>query len=158
MLSARIASHILAWLDHLNPSPRTVALYLAGPHEANLDALIEPLQTRGIRAVASRGEGFALIEAASTYSAYVSQNWRQAAGSEVLIEEIDVVLLPGLAFGRDGSRLGQGGGWFDRALQNSRAILVGVGFGCQIVDTLPTEAHDVAVSWIASEDGVAEAH
>lgn len=152
-MSARIAAHILAWLDDLDSPPRTMALYLASATEANLDALIEPLRARGIRIAAPCGHGFALVEAASTCA--MGQGWREADGSEVRVEEIDLALLPGLAFGRDGSRLGQGGAWFDRVLSDSRAVLVGVGFGCQIVDALPVEAHDVAVGWIACEQGVA---
>ena len=154
-MSERIASHLLLWLDNQKPAPRIVAIYLASPSEANLDALIEPLRARGIGVAAPRGEGFALIEAASTCSARAGQSWREADGAQVSAEETDVALLPGVGFGRDGSRLGQGGGWFDRALSGSRATLVGVCFGCQVVDEVPVEAHDVAMAWIANEDGVA---
>lgn len=154
-MSECTVAHILSWLDGLGSPPRTVALYLASPTEANLDALFEPLRARGIRVAAPCGEGFALVEAASTCSIGAGQSWRQADGAEVPIEEIDVALLPGLAFGRDGSRLGQGQAWFDRVLSDSRAVLVGVGFGCQMAEALPVEVHDVPVQWIASEDGVA---
>lgn len=53
------------------------------------------------------------------------------------------VLVPGVAFTRDGRRLGQGGGFYDRLLEarpDLRAI--GVGFACQLLDDLPGEAHD----------------
>jgi len=157
--SACIAAHILRWLDARDELPSTIALYLASPLEANLDALLEPLQARGVRIVAPRAEGFAQVEPASTCAWDVGPSWRpalgeEAQGEEVRIEEVDVVLLPGLAFGRDGSRLGQGGGWFDRALEHSRAALVGVAFACQLVDALPAEPHDVWMQWIVSENGV----
>ncbi len=55
-----------------------------------------------------------------------------------------VALVPGVGFGADGRRLGQGGGYFDRWL--SRVIgpvtVIGVGFSCQRSDELPLEAHD----------------
>ena len=57
---------------------------------------------------------------------------------------IDVWLVPGLAFTKDGKRLGYGGGWYDRLLAAARpdARIIGVGFSCQLVDELPVEAHD----------------
>lgn len=156
-LSASIVGHILSWLDALASQPRTVSIYLASPSEADLDGLIEPLRARGILVAAPRGDGFAVVEAASTCTAPAGQSWRQAPGDWVPAEEIEVALLPGVAFGRDGSRLGQGGGWFDRALAGSQAIVAGVAFSCQVTDALPREEHDVPVAWIASEDGVAPA-
>ncbi len=62
---------------------------------------------------------------------------------------IEVVLVPGLAFDREGGRLGRGAGFYDRflrGLQEARATpaaLVGVGFDEQVIDRVPLEAHDV---------------
>lgn len=65
----------------------------------------------------------------------------------------DLVLVPGLAFTRDGGRLGYGGGFFDRFLfQRARAaIKIGVGFAVQIVDSLPLEAHDVRMDAVVTD-------
>lgn len=70
---------------------------------------------------------------------------------------VDVVLVPGVAFTADGRRLGQGGGWFDRFLAARRddAIAIGVCFGPQVVDDLPTEAHDVLLDLVVTDTGVA---
>jgi 5-formyltetrahydrofolate cyclo-ligase len=152
--SARIVSRFLRWLDAQEALPNTLALYLAAPHEASLDTLIEPLRERGVRVVAPRGDGFAQVTAASTCSALDAQTWRSADGAAVEVDEIDMALLPGVAFGHDGSRLGQGGGWYDRALQSSGAILVGVCFSCQLSDTLPIEKHDVVMQWIVCEESM----
>ncbi len=62
--------------------------------------------------------------------------------------QLDVILCPGFAFGRDGSRLGKGGGYYDRYLMG-RAVhceLIGVGFACQVYDTVPVEKHDVRMN------------
>ncbi len=54
-----------------------------------------------------------------------------------------VIVVPGVAFTREGKRLGRGGGFYDRMLaQQKRAVKIGVGFACQRVDDLPTEEHD----------------
>jgi len=54
-----------------------------------------------------------------------------------------IVLVPGVAFTRDGRRLGQGGGFYDRLLAARPDLRpVGVGFACQLLAELPSEAHD----------------
>ena len=80
-----------------------------------------------------------------------------AAGSDqVPLGDIDVVLVPGLAFGRDGSRLGRGRGYYDQLLPRLRpgAVLVGVVPDACVVERVPVEAHDVAVTHLATESGV----
>ncbi len=59
-----------------------------------------------------------------------------------------LLVVPGLGFGRDGGRLGQGGGYYDRLLASAPTGLIslGVGFACQLVDDLPLADHDRRVS------------
>jgi 5-formyltetrahydrofolate cyclo-ligase len=66
---------------------------------------------------------------------------------------LDVVVVPGLAFTADGRRLGQGGGHYDRFLPRLRpdCVTVGVGFAEQLVDDLPTEAHDVRLDLVVTD-------
>src|SRR5208282_3279592 len=60
-------------------------------------------------------------------------------------EEIDLVLVPGLAFDRTGNRLGFGKGYYDRVLPQLKktTLTIGLGYSFQIVDKLPAEPHDV---------------
>ena len=61
-------------------------------------------------------------------------------------EKIDLVLVPGLAFDRQGHRLGRGGGYYDKLLpQLPNAIKIGVGFSFQLVLDVPCELHDVVL-------------
>ncbi len=55
---------------------------------------------------------------------------------------IDVVVVPALALGRDGSRLGYGGGYYDAFLPTTPALRVGVVPHACLTGTLPAEAHD----------------
>ena len=56
----------------------------------------------------------------------------------------DLILVPGLAFDRNGGRLGRGRGYYDRFLsRHHEAFRVGVCFDEQIVDAVPCEAHDL---------------
>ncbi|HTL53459.1 MAG TPA: 5-formyltetrahydrofolate cyclo-ligase [Planctomycetota bacterium] len=62
---------------------------------------------------------------------------------------IDVALVPGLAFDRDGNRMGKGAGHYDRVLaQGKIARTVGIGFLCQRVNHVPTEPHDIRLTEI----------
>ena len=62
------------------------------------------------------------------------------------LDELDILFTPLVAFDKEGNRLGMGGGFYDRTLQNwqnSSFIPVGLAHQCQQVEQLPTEAWDV---------------
>jgi len=60
---------------------------------------------------------------------------------EVALLDVAAVVVPGLAFDRAGNRLGQGAGFYDRALAAS-LVCIGVGYTCQLVDRVPIAPHD----------------
>lgn len=68
-------------------------------------------------------------------------------------DKIEFALLPGVAFTRDGARLGYGGGYYDKLLAGmaQRPILVAAAFALQIVESLPQEITDIRVEWIITE-------
>jgi len=70
--------------------------------------------------------------------------------------EIDLILVPGLAFDQQGNRLGQGGGYYDRLLRQEevRAATIGLAFDCQIIDRVPSAQHDVPVEVVVTESSV----
>jgi 5-formyltetrahydrofolate cyclo-ligase len=72
-----------------------------------------------------------------------------------------LVVAPLLAFDRRGGRLGQGGGHYDRTLQNLRAaaevFVLGLAYAGQEVDAIPMEAHDQRLDAILTEAGYIEA-
>lgn len=68
----------------------------------------------------------------------------------------DVILMPLLGFDKHGTRLGYGGGYYDRTLASlhKRPRLIGFAFALQEVDHIPREAHDVPLDAIVTEEGV----
>lgn len=67
------------------------------------------------------------------------------------LDAIDVVLIPGVAFTRDGKRLGRGKGYYDRFLPKlSTAFRIGVCYDFQLSDTLPTESYDQIMDLVIS--------
>jgi 5-formyltetrahydrofolate cyclo-ligase len=69
-------------------------------------------------------------------------------------DELDLILVPGVAFDLTGERIGRGGGFYDRLLPQYRAVRVGIGFGFQTLEKLPTEPHDCRLDWLVTESGI----
>jgi 5-formyltetrahydrofolate cyclo-ligase len=60
--------------------------------------------------------------------------------------DIDLIIVPGVAFDAKGRRLGRGGGYYDRFIKKqTHAVLVGVGYDFQLVDEVPAARHDQRV-------------
>lgn len=81
---------------------------------------------------------------------------RQQADRHVASADVDLVVVPGLAFDVRGARLGQGKGYYDRLLAELRpeTFLVAPAFECQIFDAIPTLAHDRPVHRVVTEANV----
>jgi 5-formyltetrahydrofolate cyclo-ligase len=69
------------------------------------------------------------------------------------LNEVEFALLPGVAFSRDGARLGYGGGFYDKLLarMTQRPALATAAFSLQIIEQIPQEPTDVKVGWIVTE-------
>lgn len=72
------------------------------------------------------------------------------------LNEVEFALLPGVAFARDGARLGYGGGYYDKLLarMTHSPALVAAAFALQVVQDVPQEATDVRVEWLVTEQGI----
>lgn len=75
---------------------------------------------------------------------------------EIPKKEIDLALVPGLAFDLDGGRIGYGGGYYDRFLSGIRkdVLKLGLAYNFQIMDKIQTEAFDVPIDGIITESGL----
>lgn len=80
----------------------------------------------------------------------------KAKGEPVDPQVIDLVVVPGVAFDRQGHRLGYGAGYYDRFLPRLApgTPRIGLAFSCQRVERIPAEAFDRRVSAVITEDGV----
>lgn len=68
-------------------------------------------------------------------------------------DEIELIIVPAVAYDRRGNRLGRGRGYYDRLLAESRATKIGVGYDFQLLDSLPTEPHDIGMDIIVTQGG-----
>ncbi len=75
-------------------------------------------------------------------------------GKEVLPKELDLIMVPGVAFDKKGGRLGNGAGYYDRLLQEVRSDteLTAVCFESQLCDNVKMEKHDVYMDFILTEE------
>ena len=74
----------------------------------------------------------------------------------VPFDALDALLIPGLGFTLDGLRLGRGGGFYDKVLAHVSfpTLRIGLCYHWQILPTLPSEGHDVAMTHLATELGL----
>ena len=83
---------------------------------------------------------------------------RELSEKKVAPAELDLVMVPGVAFDRTGARMGHGKGYYDKLLQHARpdAPLVALAFECQMFPEIPTAAHDIFMDKIITEKGIYE--
>ena len=138
----------------------TVALFAPIPTEPDVEPLWEKAAHRFCypRLTGDRIEFAAVRHLADLAPAAWNPLIREPLASAQPIiapTDIDLILVPGLAFTRDGRRLGRGGGYYDRllGLRHSHAIALGVCFDLQLVADLPCEPHDQRVDAVVTESG-----
>jgi len=158
--SAEISRRIVATPEWT--SARTVGLYAAQSTEPDLSRL---LNTAGKTFCFPRVSGEALaFHQCHSLDLLQPGPWHllepnPAQCPVIPAPEIDLLLIPGMAFTRTGGRLGRGGGFYDRFLigVHPRAVKVGVCFAVQMMVELPQEAHDHEVDWVVTETDLVRA-
>ena len=74
----------------------------------------------------------------------------------IAVRELDLILVPGVAFDVHGARCGHGKGYYDKLLQTAKekTPLIALAFDCQIFPKIPTESHDVFMDKIITESTI----
>lgn len=146
---------------------RCVALYTSRPHEPGTGPLLERLRERGVRVllpVLGEGlsRGWALYRDPEDLQTRAPGRPLEPSGPNLGAEALadaEVVLAPALAVDTSGVRLGQGGGWYDRALLHAEAgtLIAALVYPEEVYDAaerpLPVEEHDRRVHAIATPQG-----
>jgi 5-formyltetrahydrofolate cyclo-ligase len=149
-----------------------IAGYWAGDGEMPLNLVLAALAARGQQyylplVLPHRRLRFAPWQAGEAVEANRYGIPEPVAGEADAIEadELDVVLLPLVAFDRHGTRLGSGGGYYDRSLaflagraRPTKPLLIGVGYAFQESASLLAQPWDVALDYVATEQGLLDCH
>lgn len=71
----------------------------------------------------------------------------------VSIDDIELVIVPGIAYDRRGNRVGRGKGYYDRLLHDTKATKIGIGYDFQLLrdEEIPAEPHDVHVDIVITD-------
>lgn len=64
---------------------------------------------------------------------------------------VNLFIVPGVAFDREGYRLGHGKGYYDRLLASTDAPKIGLAYACQVIEELPHSSYDVPVTTVVTE-------
>jgi 5-formyltetrahydrofolate cyclo-ligase len=140
---------------------RILALYAPLGTEVDSGEIARRAAERGARVAYPRTVAgdrqlrFARAEAAALVRGPLGALEPLPGAPDVALEEIDCVVMPGVAFSEDGLRLGRGGGYYDATLKRMpRAFRVAVAFDAQLVPSLPREPHDVPLDAVVTETRV----
>lgn len=68
------------------------------------------------------------------------------------VDDMELIVVPAVAYDRSGNRVGRGKGYYDRLLSGSRARKVGVGYDFQLVDEIDADPHDVRVDVVITQN------
>lgn len=172
--SAVVCARLVELLDRLDAAaPRTVAVYAAMGSEVDPAAFAAAAAARGWRVaypcMLSATDAMACdqrmcMRAVSACNAseapFIAHPTRAFAATDVdsvrfpivPAAELDMVVVPLVAFDRTGARLGYGGGCYDRYLPmlSPTCQIVGIAFDEQRIDHVPTDAHDLPLPNIVS--------
>lgn len=69
-------------------------------------------------------------------------------------DEIELIVVPAVAYDNKGNRLGRGKGFYDRLLQSTKATKIGVCYDFQLLDEIPVEEHDVPMDIVITQSAV----
>lgn len=140
-------------------SVRTILTYLAMADEVNLRGLSESAIEGRLLATRTPDQGGSLTihELGGPLEVHrLGFLQPHASAPQVAPGDVDLVLVPGLAFDLWGTRLGRGAGYYDELIgrMSRRVVRVGVVPATLVVDQLPREEHDQRVAFLATEEGV----
>ena len=132
---------------------RTVLAYCSLPDELETESFLERWSgSKRLAVPVVEGSRLILKEYSpdKLHKGYKGISEPDAGCPQIGPEEIDFAIIPGVAFTREGWRLGRGKGFYDRLLPELNCPKVGVAYSCQILDSLPIEPHDARLSAVVS--------
>lgn len=137
---------------------KSVLLYASYRSEVNTEKIFYFCQQHAIKTAFPK-----VLERVKTLELYWVNNLEQLSsgyksilepdrGAKASIEEIEVIVVPGIAFDINCYRIGYGGGFYDRLLQYKKGLSIGLAYEEQIVEQIPIEPFDRKVDLIITDE------
>lgn len=142
--------------------PRTVLCYASMADEVQLRSLVERFLAAGVTVAMPRIIGKGQMEAVTlpnldslVEGEYGILTPDPAKGEIIPPEQLDLIIVPGVAFNTKGRRLGMGAGFYDAYMARAvNAKRIALAYSCQLVADVPMEEHDEMVHRIITEQGI----
>lgn len=148
-------------LDAFKTAQR-IALYKTIAGEVDLECLFAACWDLGKRTsipVFNRTLKIYELAEISAKTQYITGNYgiqEPEHPSLVPIDDMDLMIVPGVAFDANGNRLGRGGGYYDRLLEGFSGTTAAVAFEFQLFSEIPHESYDIPVNYIVTESKVVD--
>ncbi len=142
--------------DNKFQSAKVVGAYFAFGSEVATELIIERAKMLGKKIALPRVEEdkITFYELSSTKSLIRGRFGIMEPPPYGRMDEIDLLVVPGIAFDKKGNRLGYGKGFYDRLLSGKRTFSIGLAYSFQLLENLPHDRYDKRLDAIASEDGI----
>lgn len=153
--SEAVRNAVADWIRR-HPQVHTIATFAALPDEVDLTELVTLFPEKRWLFPRVDGEGVCFRASTDPTKDLVRGTFGilepHADSPIVPIDEIDAFLCPGMAFDRQGGRLGRGKGFYDRLLSQARtdAKKIGIAFPSQIIPNTHCEPHDILMDEVIS--------
>ena len=137
--------------------PTTILLYHALPDEVNTELLLSKLSNRreGNKRIilpVVEGEYLILKEYIPEEMGNGYRNISEPTGNvQIDPSEIELAIIPGMAFDSECNRMGRGKGFYDRLIPYLKCSTIGLGFNFQMVDKIPCEEFDKPLDMVITE-------
>ncbi len=156
-LSARISERVLALPEYR--AAKSVLCYASLMGEVRTESLNARILADGKQLLLPKVTGDGAMEAVQVENLQGLRPGRLRVpevenGMPCDPQEIELALVPGIAFDKKGGRIGFGGGYYDRFLPRTKAVRIALAFGMQVVDDTHTTDTDQRVDMLITEDGV----
>ena len=154
--SAAICENVLSMPEY--EAAKCVMLYMPIRSEADVRGVMEAALKSGKRVclpVCRENGGMDAVEYTGKDCMITGAfGVEEPQGNVILPQQIDLILCPGLAFDRDGGRLGYGKGYYDRYSEKVHAFLAGICYTECIVEKVPVNAWDKPVQAVVTQTGI----
>ena len=155
LLSHKICTRLIK--TYLFQMADCIAIYYAMEDEVHTSGIIEEWYNRKRIAlpVISGGNIHFCTYTGKENLAKNAFHIQEPTSTEVIpVEEIDLFIVPGVAFDRKGNRLGRGKGYYDKYMAGITKPMIGICFDFQLIDSIPAEEHDIKMNMIITENSI----
>lgn len=142
---------------HIFNDADNILLYHSLPDELQTRSAIDSWKLhKNIYLPRVNGENLEILPYKDNCLASGSFNIEEPTGCDITdINAIDLIIVPAVAFDRNGNRIGRGKGYYDRLLAKcTKQFKIGIGYDFQLIDEIETECHDVPVDMIITPNNI----